>query len=266
MGVTTPLIDKDGYPRADVDVHRARVLRNRLAVITTDHKEIMKKIEEGLKGKTQDGNGGMMKEEDLEEKSKRLQDKPKPKYDKVTGKWVVPQWDGTVCGIDGGDKIKFEDIGNEKVDEERRNKLSLEGVTISDEMKSDISPPQDPSLRTTAPLVIEQVLPTEPFAIVDSITEGSPSYSDGLRRLDEILQFGGLHGASSFPSIPTVVQSAAIANKEIDVYVLRRLPNRENVHLPGKHQTLKLCVRPRQWEGRGMLGCHILPFVGPVEL
>ena len=49
MGIDTPLVDPDGYPRADIDVYRARSLRKRLAEIRTDHKEIMKKIESGLK-------------------------------------------------------------------------------------------------------------------------------------------------------------------------------------------------------------------------
>eukprot|EP00631_Chrysoreinhardia_giraudii_P002979 CAMPEP_0197413472 /NCGR_PEP_ID=MMETSP1170-20131217/334_1 /TAXON_ID=54406 /ORGANISM="Sarcinochrysis sp, Strain CCMP770" /LENGTH=203 /DNA_ID=CAMNT_0042940053 /DNA_START=14 /DNA_END=625 /DNA_ORIENTATION=+ len=45
MGVKTPLVDSEGFPRADVDVHRARHLRHRLACIQTDHKAAMKTIE-----------------------------------------------------------------------------------------------------------------------------------------------------------------------------------------------------------------------------
>ena len=37
MGIDTPLVDADGYPRADIDVYRARTLRGRLATIKTDH-------------------------------------------------------------------------------------------------------------------------------------------------------------------------------------------------------------------------------------
>lgn len=48
MGIKGPLVDPEGYPRADVDVHRARLLRHRLACIQTDHKQIMKQIEELL--------------------------------------------------------------------------------------------------------------------------------------------------------------------------------------------------------------------------
>lgn len=48
MGMDTPLVDQDGYPRADIDVYRARTLRGRFKEIQTDHKAIMKDIEQGL--------------------------------------------------------------------------------------------------------------------------------------------------------------------------------------------------------------------------
>mmetsp|Transcript_27111 Transcript_27111/g.108585 ORF Transcript_27111/g.108585 Transcript_27111/m.108585 type:complete len:224 (-) Transcript_27111:2349-3020(-) len=44
-GVKTPLVDREGYPRADVDVFRVRTLRHRLACIQTDHKAAMRRIE-----------------------------------------------------------------------------------------------------------------------------------------------------------------------------------------------------------------------------
>ena len=45
MGLDTPLVDRDGYPRGDIDVYRARAQRNRFRVLKTDHKEIQGKIE-----------------------------------------------------------------------------------------------------------------------------------------------------------------------------------------------------------------------------
>ena len=44
-GVKTPLIDSEGYPRADIDVINVKNKRRRLAEINTDYKELMKKIE-----------------------------------------------------------------------------------------------------------------------------------------------------------------------------------------------------------------------------
>ena len=45
MGIDTPLVDADGYPRGDIDVYRARDLRHRLAIIRTDRKDLMKQID-----------------------------------------------------------------------------------------------------------------------------------------------------------------------------------------------------------------------------
>ena len=47
-GVRAPLVDAEGFPRADVDVHATRTLRNRLAILNTDHKALMQRIEQGL--------------------------------------------------------------------------------------------------------------------------------------------------------------------------------------------------------------------------
>lgn len=43
-----PLIDKDGFPRADIDVYNTRIKRHRYNVLQTDHKMLMKRIEELL--------------------------------------------------------------------------------------------------------------------------------------------------------------------------------------------------------------------------
>lgn len=47
-GPRGPLVDGEGYPRADVDVHGTRTLRHKHATLNTDHKELMKQIEEKM--------------------------------------------------------------------------------------------------------------------------------------------------------------------------------------------------------------------------
>ena len=44
-GVKDPLIDAEGFPRSDIDVHAVLEKRNRLAIINTDHKRLMEEIE-----------------------------------------------------------------------------------------------------------------------------------------------------------------------------------------------------------------------------
>ena len=47
-GIKTPLIDKEGFPRGDIDLFNVRAKRQRLAVINTDHKALMSEIEKTL--------------------------------------------------------------------------------------------------------------------------------------------------------------------------------------------------------------------------
>jgi 26S proteasome non-ATPase regulatory subunit 9 len=48
MGIDSPLVDREGFPRGDIDLYRARSLRKRFHEMQTDHKLLIKKIEEGL--------------------------------------------------------------------------------------------------------------------------------------------------------------------------------------------------------------------------
>lgn len=45
MGIDTPLVDQDGYPRGDIDIYRTRMQRRRFRTLKTDLKEITAKIE-----------------------------------------------------------------------------------------------------------------------------------------------------------------------------------------------------------------------------
>jgi Nas2 N_terminal domain len=100
MGVDTPLVDHEGFPRSDIDVLRARTLRSRLVAIRTDHKTLMKQIEEQLAQlailTTTSASAPPGKQSKENEVSARSAEKPKPKFDPLTGKWVVRNWDGSM--------------------------------------------------------------------------------------------------------------------------------------------------------------------------
>merc|ERR1719430_1275600 len=48
VGMDDPLVDQEGFPRADIDVYQVRHARSNIRTKTTDLKEVMKKIEAGL--------------------------------------------------------------------------------------------------------------------------------------------------------------------------------------------------------------------------
>ena len=48
-GLKDPLVDAEGFPRADIDIFRVRSQRHRLAEINTDYRKLMKDIDEETK-------------------------------------------------------------------------------------------------------------------------------------------------------------------------------------------------------------------------
>jgi hypothetical protein len=82
MGINTPLTDEEGFPRADIDLYRARDLRKRLNEIRYDHDMIMKEMEHHLFLQAE--------EEKQTELAERKKKKPKPKLD--PGKFILDIW------------------------------------------------------------------------------------------------------------------------------------------------------------------------------
>ncbi|KAF8506325.1 hypothetical protein JB92DRAFT_2962699 [Gautieria morchelliformis] len=91
------------------------------------------------------------------------------------------------------------------------------------------------------------------FARVDGVAPGSPAAQAGLLREDLILQFGALTSTSlstqSLQPIAELVSSHE--NQTLTVVVLRK---------DSPKRTLSLTPR-KGWGGRGLLGCHIVPFI-----
>ncbi|XP_048641522.1 26S proteasome non-ATPase regulatory subunit 9 isoform X1 [Marmota marmota marmota] len=48
VGMNEPLVDFEGYPRADVDVYQVRTARHNIICLQNDHKAVMKQVEEAL--------------------------------------------------------------------------------------------------------------------------------------------------------------------------------------------------------------------------
>ncbi|KAJ1303310.1 hypothetical protein OPQ81_011507 [Rhizoctonia solani] len=90
-----------------------------------------------------------------------------------------------------------------------------------------------------------------PFARVDGVAPGSPAQQAGLQREDLILAFGSLT-ARSFSNSSLQPLAQLVASHEN-----RQLPVR--VRRSGSEITLDFTPRSG-WGGRGMLGCHIVPY------
>ena len=229
MGIDTPLIDKEGYPRGDIDVYRTRTLRGRLAVIRNDHKALMNQIQEGLvKLNAFQSSADNI---DKDEHEARLKPKPKPKFDKETGKWVVMNWDGSVAGVKDGDKRTFNDL--QKSTEEEQ----IAQVTQSMANQAPIGSTRPPA----ADLI--------PFARINSVAPSSPAEEAALKEGDLVCQFGSVNATNhnNLQALGQVVPLAASNNERITLVVKR------------DNEQKTLVLRPKPWGGRGLLGCHIVP-------
>ncbi|CUA68788.1 26S proteasome non-ATPase regulatory subunit 9 [Rhizoctonia solani] len=104
---------------------------------------------------------------------------------------------------------------------------------------------------TPEPPATIQALTLVPFARVDGVAPDSPAQQAGLQREDLILTFGGLTAQSfSNSSLQPLAQLVAShENRQLAVKVRRN------------ETEVTLDFTPRSgWGGRGMLGCHIVPY------
>jgi len=241
MGIDTPLTDSDGYPRGDIDVYRARSLRGRLAEIRSDYKNLMKEIDRHLQQLARLQNGDK-EEEAKSEYAARMQVKPKPRYDPISGKWVVKNWDGTVAGIPGGEYRSFDTLEtNESPITQVPSPEEVQRRQQEQQQQEDVSEPATVTQHSNAP-----------FARIDAVAAHSPAEEAGLLENDLMVQFGTItvDTPDAFTKVGALVPEAAGDRQSIAITLLRG-PNRDSV---------TVSLTPQPWSGRGLIGCHIVPY------
>lgn len=279
IGIDTPLVDAEGYPRADIDVYRARTQRKRFKEIQTDHKALEKKIDVGLveiaalakstgqQSTTSNINAGISSTtatEDEEEKKLRLAPKPKPKFDPKTGKWVVKSWDGSVSGVKDGETRSFEDLSapsnaalaSNLVGGSMNHSGDNVGFGNNSIMQQQSGSAQQQQQNQHHVSFQEATIP---FAIIDEVSPDSPAFEAGIKEGDLLLRFGNVTSTNhrDFRAIAELLPLAASENKSIAVAVRRTTTELGGVVEVIKTEELEL--KPRTWGGRGLLGCHIKP-------
>jgi hypothetical protein len=276
IGIDDPLVDAEGYPRADIDVYRARTLRRRFKEIQTDHKALEKRIESGLveinalsKGDGENsssavGNTGSSvsattaMDED-EELKLRLAPKPKPKFDPRTGKWVVKSWDGSVAGVEDGESRSFDDLGAASTAALASNLARVRGGktgTVTAGGGGNSSGDESQRAHRGSRGVSFQECALTPFAIIDEVSPNSPASEAGIQENDVLLRFGDVDGTNheAFRAIAKLLPLAASESSSISVIV------RRGADASGASAEIIVALRPRPWGGRGLLGCHIRPY------
>jgi len=113
---------------------------------------------------------------------------------------------------------------------------------------------------TSCPSIIEETVTSQnefvetPFARVNSVVEGSPAAQAGVKVGDKIRSFGNVNWMNheNLSKVAELVQR--FEGSSVLVKVVRQTgPGQEPINL-----SLPLTPR-RNWGGRGLLGCHLLP-------
>jgi len=90
----------------------------------------------------------------------------------------------------------------------------------------------------------------EPFAKIDDVAANGPSFHSGLKVGDLLLKFGNVvkENNNNLKSLSTVTLQNE--GKSIEIIVRR------------SDQILELKLTPQKWSGKGLLGCHLVPYNG----
>lgn len=252
----TPLVDSQGFPRADIDVHDATIKRNRLACIDTDHLNLMKEIESLL--------------HELHSKSKLLPKPPKDQTRKNTEQQRTSQprnnhnnSSSNSSSLSSSNIITSENlsVGRSEIDKEEskfnnNSNESLAGHTNAKYIEKGT-------------VAFELYSSLTPFLLVDLVFPNSPASSAGLLVNDKVVKFGHIEDNminSRDRALPTVGQFVqGNQGVPITVIVRREMKAEENRNTSSSstresenYQLVELILTPQTWEGRGLLGCHII--------
>ncbi|KAK5129281.1 hypothetical protein LTR08_003637 [Meristemomyces frigidus] len=93
-----------------------------------------------------------------------------------------------------------------------------------------------------------------PFAKVNTVVPGSPAGVAGLQSGDRITQFGSVN-RTNHEGLSRVAQ--VVQQNENSIILVKFLRD-GSLNAPSQSMELRLTPR-RDWGGRGLLGCHLLP-------
>jgi len=97
------------------------------------------------------------------------------------------------------------------------------------------------------------------FAAIDLVTEGSPADQDGIKVGDRVAIFGSVN-VDNFGALSDVGREVRQnQGKQVRVKVVR---NWTEEH-PASAEVVTVKLVPREWSGRGLLGCNIIPLPEP---
>lgn len=203
-GVSGNLVDEEGFPRSDIDIHAIRSQRHRLAVLKTDYKTLSAELEKALQAAL-----------------------PPRSNDEDT----TPRVSETAPAVTATSLMNSSAQNGSRADS---TSAQRQLGSASDHTRV-------------------------PFALVDSVSPGSPASAAGIQVQDRIVAFAGV-SLRTRPTVAAAMQALGATVREhngrpVDLLVFRN--ERQSF------VCLKLTITPRSWSGNGLLGCHVVPITNP---
>ncbi|KAA8494308.1 26S proteasome non-ATPase regulatory subunit 9 [Porphyridium purpureum] len=236
-GLTAPLVDAEGFPRADVDVMQSRRLRHTLACLRTDVAQVTSQMEVAILAAFQEMNS--------EARVRGEHQGPAgAASDDLSDMTSSPN-----SVVSSGATPNAQTLHEHPHAREARRTVQP-GVRTS-ELNGSIPGSESDSDSDIS------VIPKTPFAKVNQVTALSPAHTAGLKPQDLVLSFGPIraeHGGAvqdAFRRLPAVVRENVGAALTVEV---QRSESTESAL-----QHVSLVLVPQVWSGPGLLGCHLSP-------
>lgn len=236
VGTDAPLVDAEGFPRADVDLLAVRTLRQRVVVLTNDYKAKQREIDTLLQQLHALGPAAFVA--------------AKPTFADAGA-------DGAASG--GAGALAAGPAS-----------ASAAAPAAADGSGRAVRPAEavDAAFRGLA--LPDHASAYTPFARVDEVSPASPAAEAGLQVGDRIAVFGTLvslaPGAGAGGAAAAAVRPPALS----DLGALVRAS--QSIALPvvvlraaggagagAADVAMRLVLTPRPWSGAGLLGCHVVP-------
>ncbi|KMZ62488.1 26S proteasome non-ATPase regulatory subunit 9 [Zostera marina] len=170
-------------------------------------------------------------------------------YDNLLDSEGFPRSDIDIMAI-RADRKRLSEFRNDHSDITRKIDLNLQ-ILHSRKVNQDAFSQTGMNSGVVSPLQhitadsmnLEQPLRMIPFLLIDEINDASPAAIDGLQIGDQIVKFGSVEvGDQILTRLSSVIQLNQ--GKPIAVVIMRQ------------GVLMNITMTPRQWHGRGLMGCH----------
>lgn len=219
VGMNDPLVDKEGFPRADVDLYQVRSLRQRVTMLLNDSKEKQKEVEEHLAKLHALGPAALIPE--------------KPSFPSSTSSSST-----TSSRVAAAAPLSAPSVSSASPPEG----MVFRPFALVDDV-SEASPASRAGLMKGDRIAgIGTLVSLAPAVSASATSEGG-------------LAGGAAPSAPSLSDLASVVRG----NVGLALPLVVQRQRQDNSNSSSEGSFIQLSLTPQPWSGQGLLGCHVVP-------